>query len=435
SKWVLYWMQAAQRTRCNHALEFAIERANELSLPVVCCFGLTDDYPEANARHYAFMLQGLRDVDKNLSDRGIAFVCDKGSPSDVAVKWSEDAAEVVVDMGYLRPCRKWRDEAADALDVRLTQVETGVVVPVEEVSDKREYAARTIRTKLHKKWDDYFVGLDERKVKHVCDGRLASGELDVSKPETLLESLRVDCDVPPSSHFEGGEDEAKRRLDAFLKDKLDGYADGRNEPSADKHSHMSMYLHFGQIAALEVALAVKQTKANDDTDSYLEELIVRRELGKNYVWFEPEYDSYDALPDWAKKTLDEHRDDDRPSRYTRDELEQAETHDPYWNAAMRQLRKTGFMHNYMRMYWGKKVLEWCNTPEYAYETLLYLNNRWLIDGRDPNSYSNVAWVFGLHDRPWTERSIFGKIRYMNDKGLERKFDMQAYIRQVDALDG
>ncbi len=432
-KYVLYWMQAAQRTRYNHALEHAIDRANVLNLPVVCCFGLTDGYPEANARHYQFMLEGLRDVGANLKKRGIAFVFDKNEPSKVAIKWAREAAEVVVDMGYVRPCRRWRDEASDGIDCRLTQVESGVVVPVETVSDKREYAARTIRPKLHKLWDEYLEPMQELEAKHKCDGRLAKGELDASDPATLLASLDVDDSVPGSEQYEGGENKARAMLDSFMKHKLDGYADGRNEPSSDKHSYMSMYLHFGQISPLEIALEVRDAKAGEDTKSYLEELIIRRELAKNFVWFEPDYDSYKCLPDWAKKTLAEHRNDERPTVYTRDDLEKAKTDDPYWNAAMDQLRLTGFMHNYMRMYWGKKVLEWTNTPEYGYDTLLYLNNKYFIDGRDPNSYSNVAWIFGLHDRPWTERSVFGKVRYMNAKGLERKFDMTSYVRQIDKL--
>ena len=170
-----------------------------------------------------------------------------------------------------------------------------------------------------------------------------------------------------------------------------------------------------------------------DRKAYLEELVVRRELARNYTWFTHGYDAYTSLPDWARKTLAEHEDDDRPARYTRGELERAETEDRYWNAAMEEMRRTGYMHNAMRMYWGKKVLEWCNTPEYAYRTLLYLNNRWFLDGRDPSSYANVAWVFGLHDRPWQERDVFGTVRYMNAAGLERKFDIEAYVERVRTL--
>ena len=431
---VLYWMQASQRTRHNHALELAILIANGRKQPLRVCFGLTDGYPEANARHYAFMLEGLRDVAANLERRHIGFALFKGSPADVAIEQAKGASVVVTDMGYVRPCRAWRERVAKKLECTLVQVESGVVVPVETASNKREFAARTLRPKIHEHWGAFLKPVKKRSVKEQSHAWSPKGALDVTDPARLLESLKVDHDVAPSPIFEGGEDEAQKRLRSFLKDKLSGYADGRNEPSRDKHSYMSMYLHFGQISPIELALAAKDETGGEDTKSFLEELIVRRELAKNFVWFSPDdYDEYKCLPDWAQKTLDEHRDDDRPTQYTRGELEAADTDDPYWNAAMWQMKLTGFMHNYMRMYWGKKVLEWCNTPEYAYKTLLYLNNKFFIDGRDPNSFSNVAWVFGLHDRPWTERPIFGKTRYMNRNGLDRKFDMEAYVKQIDRL--
>jgi deoxyribodipyrimidine photo-lyase len=433
--YVLYWMQASQRTRFNHALERAIELANERDEPVVVCFGLTDDYPEANERHYAFMLEGLRDVEQNLAKRNIKFVCDQASPANVAIHYAKNASVLVGDFGYVRPCRRWVNEVADAVTCRYEQVESGIVVPVETASDKREYAARTIRSKLHKQWD-HFLGDVRAGTPMQSSLRLdLKGTLDLSDPAKLLKQLKIDRDVPKSRHFEGGENEAAKLFESFLEEKISDYAQGRNEPSADRHSYMSMYLHFGQISPIDLVRQVKdRVPDNDNRQSFIEELVVRRELAKNFVWYSPsDYDSYATLPDWAKKTLAEHRDDKRPTTYTRSNLEQAKTDDPYWNAAMDQMRLTGFMHNYMRMYWGKKVLEWTNTPEYGYETLLYLNNKYFIDGRDPNSYSNVAWVFGLHDRPWTERNVFGKIRYMNAKGLERKFDIKAYVRQIDRL--
>ena len=436
-KYVLYWMQGSQRTRCNHALEHAVDKANELGKPLLVCFGLTDgSYPEANARHYAFMLDGLRDVAVNLKKRHIAFVCKVGNPADVALHYAEDAAILVSDTSYTRPPRAWYDKVAAAVECRYERVETNVVVPVEVASDKQEYAARTIRSKLKKRWDEYLVPLKERNVKRGADGLDVDGDIDVSDPAAARKKLKVDESVPPSPLFHGGEDAAADLLARFLDGKLADYAEERNEPSNDKHSYMSMYLHFGQIAPLELALAVRDSKMGQksDRDSYLEELLIRRELAKNFVHFQPDYDSYKCLPDWAQKTLAEHRDDPRPKRYTRAELEAAETEDEYWNAAMKQMLLTGFMHNYMRMYWGKKVLEWCNTPEYAYDTLLYLNNKYFIDGRDPNSYSNVAWCFGLHDRAWTERPVFGKIRYMNAAGLERKFDISKYVKQIQGLE-
>ena len=226
-----------------------------------------------------------------------------------------------------------------------------------------------------------------------------------------------------------------RRLDNFLRNGLRGYASSRNEPADWQSSLLGPYLHFGQISPVDVALSVRRSSrgSKQDRDAFLEEIIVRRELSVNFVRYNTKYDSYTCLPEWARTTLAEHQDDERPHAYTRTRLEAAKTHDPYWNAAMREMLHTGFMHNYMRMYWGKKILEWSNTPQSGFRRALYLNNKYFLDGRGANSYANVAWCFGLHDRGWTERAIFGKVRYMNDRGLERKFDMARYIEGVDKL--
>jgi deoxyribodipyrimidine photo-lyase len=250
----------------------------------------------------------------------------------------------------------------------------------------------------------------------------------------VLEEMKLDRSVGISPVYIGGQEEAQRRLKVFVRDKLPGYADGRNEPAAGQTSTMSAYLHFGQISPIDIALAVRDSAApKADRDAYLEELIVRRELSVNFVTYNGQYDRYDGLPAWAKQTLAEHRRDKRPALYSRADLEAGRTADPYWNAAQHEMTKTGFMHNYMRMYWGKKIIEWSPTPQEAFEAALYLNNKYFLCGRDPNGYTGVAWLFGLHDRPWQERPIFGKVRYMNAAGLERKFDMDAYVKKVDQI--
>jgi len=237
--------------------------------------------------------------------------------------------------------------------------------------------------------------------------------------------------------FKGGSTEARRRLAAFLRSGFDGYGTARNDPAQPQCSNLSPYLHFGQISPVEIVRKSRAAKSGAEQDHtvFLEELIVRRELAINFVHFEPDYDRYASLPDWAKRTLAKHRGDTREHLYTRDQLESAATHDPYWNAAMTEMLRTGYMHNYMRMYWGKKIIEWSNTPECAYDTTLFLNNKYFIDGRDPNSYVGVGWVFGLHDRPWAERNVFGMVRYMNAAGLERKFDIKAYVLQAEQFVG
>ena len=251
----------------------------------------------------------------------------------------------------------------------------------------------------------------------------------------MLDGLQLATDVAPVRRFTGGTSQARERLSRFLRSGLDGYAEGRSEPGVFRCSLLSPYLHFGQISPVEVALAVREARSGKDDDraTYLEELIVRRELSVNHVNFDPAYDRYDCLPDWARATLREHRQDPREHHYSARQLAAAATHDIHWNTAMREMVQTGYMHNYMRMYWAKKILEWSQTPEHAFRTALELNNRYFLDGRDANSYANVAWAFGLHDRPWPERPVFGRVRSMTAGGLERKFDMRSYRYAVDRL--
>jgi deoxyribodipyrimidine photo-lyase len=266
---------------------------------------------------------------------------------------------------------------------------------------------------------------------------VASG-ISLDDVSGVIDRLDLDRSVPPvSALYRGGRSEAVRILDAFLGEHLDGYDGNRNQIQTSAVSHMSKYLHFGQISPVWLAQKIQTADAPEtDIESYIEELIVRRELAMNHVHFRPDtYDAFECLPDWARETLAEHADDEREYVYSRDELEQSETHDPYWNAAMREMRETGYMHNYMRMYWGKKILEWSPDPKTAFERTLTLNNRYFLDGRDPNSYANVAWIFGLHDRGWKERPVYGKVRYMSKGGLERKADPDAYVEKVDRLAG
>jgi deoxyribodipyrimidine photo-lyase len=433
-QFVLYWMQASQRTRFNHALEFSIALANELGKPLIVCFGLMDNYPEANERHYYFMLQGLRDVERNLEKRKIKLVVRHGNPPEVALHFAKHAAAVVCDRGYLRHQKAWRDQVADGARCCVYEVESDVVCPVEVVSDKHEFAARTIRPKIHRVWDKFLVAPQPVAVKRSSLDLDVKGNLDVSDPDKLLAKLKLDRSVSKVTTFPGGENAGQKALSDFVAHRLNNYSQGRNEPADGHVSFMSRFLHFGQLSPLQIALAVKESDAPKvDRESYLEELIVRRELSMNFCNFNPKYDSYDCLPNWAKQTLDKHRKDKRPKVYSREELEFAKTADPYWNAAQTEMLKTGFMHNYMRMYWGKKILEWSNSPEAAFKTTLHLNNKYFIDGRDPNGYANVAWIFGLHDRPWTEREIFGTIRYMNAAGLERKFEIGRYVKKVEAI--
>ncbi len=432
-RYVLYWMQAAQRAECNHALEYAIERANGLALPVVVFFGLTAKYPEANERHYRFMLDGLSETRGALERRGIKLVIRAvPSPDAGAVELATGAALAVVDRDYTRHTREWRSRAAARMKCPLVQVETNVVVPVEEVSPKEEYAAATIRPKIMKRLDRFMAPLPARMPRRDSLGlRLPS--LDIADPGAALARLAgLDRSVRALESPRGGTAEAKRRLRAFVASRLARFGDERNDPNAGCVSGMSPYLHFGQISPLSVALEIAK-RGGPGSKEYLEELVVRRELSMNFVYYNERYDSYEGLPAWARATLGEHAKDRREYVYGLDEFENARTHDPYWNAAQDEMRLTGSMHGYMRMYWGKKILEWSRSPEEGFEIALALNNKYELDGRDPNGFAGVAWCFGKHDRPWQRRPVFGMVRYMNANGLKRKFAADAYAKSVARL--
>lgn len=433
-EYVLYWMQQSQRERFNPALETAVGCANRLGLPVLVGFGLTDGYPDANARHYAFMLDGLADVGTALARRGIAFAVRSGSPETVAIELARKAALVVCDRGYLRHQKAWRAALAQAAACRVVQIEGDAVVPVDLASAKQEIGARMLRPKILKVRDEFIRPLPRTPVKVKAESPALPKALNLSDTGRLLARLDIDRSVAPVDRFKGGSTEAARRLRAFVRGGLAGYAAGRSEPAREQVSFLSAYLHFGQISPVEIALEVSEAEVDrPDAAAYLEELIVRRELAINFVEREPRYDSYACLPEWARQTLRAHETDRRPYVYGTTQLTAAATHDPYWNAAMREMVFTGYMHNHMRMYWGKKILEWSSTPEKAFATALALNNRYFLCGRDPNSYAGVAWCFGLHDRPWPERPIFGKVRSMMASGLERKFDIDAYVKRVARL--
>ena len=430
--YVLYWMQSSQRAQQNHALEYAVQQANDLDQRLFVVFGLTDDYPEANLRHYAFMLEGLKDAQEALAKRGIKLVVRKGSPDEVAIEAGRDASLVVTDRGYMRPQKKWRERVAGEAGCLVTQVESDVVVPVELASGKQEHAARTLRPKINEHLEGFLDDLTPTKVEKQSTNMRVGG-LDLSDIEGVLDGMDLDRSVGALSHlYKGGTSEAKKMFRRFLTSNFDGYVEHRNQPQTDDISHMSKYLHFGHISPIWLALEARNSNASkDNVESFVEELVVRRELSMNFVYYNDDYDSFSNLPGWAKETLREHKSDEREYVYTTKQLENGETHDEYWNAAMREMVHTGYMHNYMRMYWGKKILEWSNTPEYAYRTTLYLNNKYFLDGRDPNSFANVAWVFGQHDRGWTEREVYGKVRYMSSGGLERKTKPGQYVEKIE----
>jgi len=432
--YVIYWMQASQRVKYNQALETGIRIANKRSMPVLVYFEIIDHFPDANLRHYYFMLEGLQEVERDLNQIGIQMVIHyrpAGQYPDL-MELARNAVMVVTDCGYLRFQTEWREKYAQELPCLLIQIESDVMVPVESASSKEEFTAGTFRPKINRLLMNYLYPIENSKPFHSSlDISIRSFPIDDLKESINL--LSIDTTVPPSPVYQGGASKAEKLLNQFISEKINRYESLRNDPSRNFLSHMSPYLHFGQISPLYIALKLKAEAPAEAYRVYMEELIVRRELAINYVYYNENYDQFKGLPRWAKSTLEKHQHDTRKVIYSIAELEHALTHDPYWNAAQKEMVITGKMHGYMRMYWGKKILEWSPTPQEAFQRCLFLNNKYELDGRDPNGYTGVAWCFGKHDRAWKERPIFGKVRFMNDNGLKKKYDMEKYIQRVNQL--
>jgi deoxyribodipyrimidine photo-lyase len=429
---VLYWMQRAQRALDNPALETALRAANLLELPAVVFFCLLDRHSIANLRHYAFMLEGLTDTQARLRQRRIGCVIRRAGGSNpiaalLRVCGQARPALVVTDENPLRASSRWRTAAAREVGVPMLSVDADVIVP-SAMLEREQYAARTIRPRIRAHLDRFLTPIgngaplvpwrDRSKLKSLTPNR------------ALLSKLRIDRSVAPAARFRGGTTEAMRSLRRFVSGALTGYAQRRNHPEEDGTSKLSPYLHFGHIGPHTIALAARDSDApRQDREAFIEELIVRRELGINFVRYNPRYDRIGASEPWALRTLEEHRNDPRHYHYSMEQLERGDTHDPLWNAAQLQMVETGWMHGYMRMYWAKKILEWSPSAARAYRIAVYLNDRYELDGRDPNGYAGIAWAIGgKHDRAWGPvRPIYGKVRYMSYASTSRKFDSAAYV--------
>ena len=437
-KCVLYWMQRAQRGTDNAALNATIALGNALQLPAVVLFVITE-YPAANLRHYTFMLEGLANTAHTLPARGTPLILRCGEPVKEVTRMVRElqAAAVISDEGELRTPRSWRLALKDILDVPFACVDADVVVP-RKYFLKEEWAARTLRPKIQRLLPTYLQPIIDLEPIHrlnhpPCD----PGQTD--NPLSYLDTLQIDRNVQPSAQFHGGQAEGKLRVQRFIDERLAGYGERRNHPEVAGTSELSAYLHFGQISIQQTAWDIEQYippttgSAHIDIDggraAYLEELIVRRELAINFATHNPHYDTLEGCPNWARETLRKHANDPREWVYTREELEQAKTHDELWNACQREMVISGRMHGYMRMYWAKKILEWTATPDEAFDHSVYLNDKYELDGRDANGYTGIAWAIGgKHDRPWgPERPIFGLVRYMALSGMQRKMDTRAYI--------
>lgn len=426
---VVYWMSREQRVDDNWALLYAREAAKNHEAGLAVVFNLVPEFLEATWRQYHFMLEGLRQVAAKLETKNIGFYVLLGDPSETIPEFVEkhDVGLLVTDFSPLRVGRHWKQVVASKLnnEVAMHVLDAHNVVPVWQASDKQEYAARTIRPKINSKLDEWLIDYPE------LYGATIPWQEKPPKIDwdELADSLKINKEIGPVDWITPGERAAKLALNSFIEGDLTGYSENRNYPEKNHLSQLSPYLHFGQLSPQRVAFEVRSAQApTSDKEAYLEELIVRRELADNYCYYNKNYDSFKGFPDWAQKTLMEHKNDVREYTYSLEELEKAKTHDDLWNASQIEMITTGKMHGYMRMYWCKKILHWTKSPEQAQRFAIYLNDKYELDGRDPNGYVGIAWsIGGVHDRGWTERDIFGKIRYMSRESTGRKFDSQKYI--------
>ena len=427
---VAYWMSRDHRAADNPALLFAQELALGHRLPLIVIFCLSDSFLGATLRQYGFMLRGLEKVSERLNALSIPFFLLPGEPGEILPRFMETnrASALVTDFDPLRIKRLWKEDTTRKIKIPFYEVDAHNIVPCRVASDKREYGAHTIRKRIKRLLPDFLDDMPDLK-RHPYASGLHGSHIDA---KALLKGFRIDRSVEEVDWITPGEDEALRVLRSFITQKLDRYETQRNDPLKDCQSNLSPYLHFGQISPRRVALEVKRSSASEPArEAFLEELVVRRELSDNYCYYTRNYDSFEAFPEWARKTLNDHRADRRSYLYSQEELETGATHDDLWNAAQKQMTIRGKMHGYMRMYWAKKILEWTASPEEALSVALHLNDRYELDGRDPNGYTGVAWsIGGVHDRPWGERKIFGKIRYMSYNGCAAKFNVKRYIEEV-----
>ncbi len=468
-RYVLYWMTAYRRSRYNHALEYAVEMARDLDRPLLVMEGLRVGYPWACDRFHRFVLDGMRANREAFEAAGVRYYPyverEEGQGKGLLKRLSEEACAVVCDDWPAFFLPRMRKAAAEQVTTALIGVDSNGMVPVKApekmflraydfrrwIHDRAEkIAAAPIREEPLKgvEWGDPVAvpkGVEERWPE-------ATEEM-LEASEEVLGKLGIDHSVTVSE-FRGGYREASNRLRRFVEEQLSDYEDRRNHPGEQATSQLSPYLHFGHISGREIFEAIRAREGwepekidrsrhgknsgfwgmSGSAEAYLDQVLTWRELGLNRCVWDPEgYDQYESLPEWAKETLREHAEDERPYVYSLEEFDAAATHDELWNAAQRELKQTGIMHNYMRMLWGKKILHWSKTPREALDIMVELNNRYGLDGRDPNSYSGIFWVLGRFDRPWgPEREVFGKVRYMTSKSTRRKFNVDAYLERFGA---
>ena len=446
-KAVIYVMSRDQRVHDNHALLAAQATAIERAVPLIVLFNLKVVKNRAR-EHYDFMLVGLQEVAAELASLNIQFIMSKGDADEniMAVAAEAKAGAIYFDFSPLTGSRDRAKKVASDFKGSVSVVDTHNSIPIWVASDKREFAAHTMRRKVHLALETYMIEPNEM-IKHPFEALAATKSISFEEAEQYIAQIPARGITIAAAP---GEKAAAEHLSQFITNGLTSYAMNRNDIADDQQSGLSPYLHYGHISSLRVALEVikysdrrpllfdevklashgETPSVYDGVNALLEEMIVRKELADNFCFYGNDYLSLQAGPDWAQKSLATHANDVREHIYSRDEWANAQTHDLSWNAAQNQLRKSGKIHGYMRMYWAKKMLEWSETPDIALADCIYLNDAYSVDGGDPNGYVGILWsIVGLHDRPWFDRPVFGKVRYMNEGGLMRKYDVAAYQKQ------
>jgi len=472
--YVLYWMQANRRLASNHSLDYAIQLARSQNKELVVYEGLRNDYPWNSQRIHKFILEGMVHNRLEAIRLGInywGFVEDELNPANGVLKKIAENASVIITDDF--PCfiiPEQSSKLANKIDCAMLAVDGNSIIPFSQF-EKQASAARILRLWIHKRFPDYYQNFakikyskrDFKDLNHGTPAPFTTFKIEPEDLDSFLKQIKFQYEVLPYNQFVGGRDKALELLDTFLHKKINQYDVGRSNPNsfdATPVSGLSPYLHFGSISAEEIFLnvltnvepaginleTISHNKPGDREHFYsssiaanhfLDELITWRDIGYLFFFKKPGFRiDLSDLPDWVKKNLEKHKNDKREFTYSREQFEAATTHDELWNAAQKELKITGRMHNYMRMLWGKKVIEWSKTYEDAFETLEYLNNKYAYDGRNPNSYTGILWCFGLFDRPWfPERNVLGNIRYMSSDSTRKKFKMQNYLDYVSSLEG
>ncbi len=414
----------------NWALYTSILFARQRHTSIEIVYRLDTTSPHTNVRHFDFECRSLQEVASIAHSLGIAFyLVEDPDPVKGIVEFldSHDASLLLTDMSPLRESCQIKSDVAKKVSIPFLQVDAHNIVPVWLASPKLEYQAATFRPKINRLLPEFLTDFPEREAYRMAPS-LPPNTIDFDKK---IREANIDRSVPVVDWIVPGPTAADAALQEFVTTRSTGYHTLRNDPNKHSQSNLSPYLRYGNMAPQRVAIAVRDSDmSSEDKEAFLEELIVRREVAENFCWYSRDYDRFEGAWDWAKQSLQAHWDDAREFCYTQEQFEFANTHESLWNAAQREMLVTGKMHGFMRMYWAKKILEWSKNPQVAIATALYLNDRYELDGRDPNGYTGVMWsICAVHDRAWFERPIFGKIRYMNRGGCERKFDVSAYIDQ------